>query len=308
MLRFGHIALACALAFNGLAVPGAGTRQPVLRGGPAAQGQQAKKDEKKRARVAWEDVEIGFEGNVIFASDELLRTAWQRIERHKDPEAGFDEELLEYSLTADVLNLMRSKGYLEAKVRAPKLQEMGRGLKVTVPVEEGLMYHLGQIKIEGAKRFSEEQLRALLDIRAGDVANVHTLLHWLNDRVKRAYGDSGHIQYFADIEPHFKSAPGVFNEGVVDLTITITEGVSFVLRKVEFKGAGRTPGTVLRNALAVREGETFSQRKFDETLKNINDLNLFDWIDEGEVEFRTDEEAAELFIVIRLKERQPDGT
>jgi len=127
--------------------------------------------EGERVRV----VDIQFEGNTNF-SDGALRGAMKYVK-----EAGLitrfkgtdilDREKLEYDLRL-VDNYMRSKGYLQARHGEPRIESVGKrrtgfpvlplpflsstdeGLRVTVPIVEGKVYRLGDLKIEGNSIFS----------------------------------------------------------------------------------------------------------------------------------------------------------
>jgi outer membrane protein insertion porin family len=289
-----------ALAINGL-TGGATLPAAFLHPEPATQDKA--QDEKKWAHIIWADVEFEFEGNKVFTSEALLKVAKKQIEWRETRSKAFNDELLEYILKVDVVNFMRNQGYLQARIGEPKLLETEKGLRITASVEEGMRYRLGEIKIEGAKRFSATQIREMLDLQAGEVADGFALNKALNERIKKPYGDDGYIQYLAVLEPHFRSALDLGGDGIVDFTVTIMEGKPFVISRIEFIGNARTPDYVLQNALHIKEDETFSQQKFEESFKSLNALGLFEPVDEGDAELRTDEETAELFIRIRLKEK-----
>ena len=188
------------------------------------------------------------------------------------------------------------------------MQEVGDGVKVTVQVEEGMRYRLGaikEIKIEGPKLFSPAQLVEMLDLEPGDVAGYGAINEWLDGKVKRAYADRGHIQYDYDVEPLFKPTSAGDGEGVVDFKIDIREGPRFTVRRVEFAGNARTPDPVLRRAFLVREGDVFSQSLYEDSIRNLNRLGLFEEIDKDkDVEFAgAGRDVPQLDLSIRVKER-----
>src|SRR6266550_4356994 len=145
-------------------------------------------NEGDRVRV----VEVQFEGNTTF-SDSKLRGAMKYVK-----EAGLisrlkgqdilDREKLEYDLR-QVDNYMRSKGYLQARHGEPRVESVGprrtgfpilplpflsstdEGLRITVPIIEGRLYRLGELKIEGNSIFSEQYIRAVIGLKTGDIAD-----------------------------------------------------------------------------------------------------------------------------------------
>ena len=159
---------------------------------------------------------------------------------------------------------MRSKGYLQARHGEPRVESVGprrtgfpilplpflssvdEGLRVTVPIVEGKIYRIGEMKIEGNSIFSEEQIRSVIGLNKGDMANAEKISKGLFENLKKIYGSQGFIEYTAEPVPTFKDNAQTPNEGVVDFTITIVEGKQFTLRRLEFSGNTFTRDSVLR--------------------------------------------------------------
>lgn len=267
--------------------------------------------------VMWSDVEIEFEGAHIFKSENLKRVVRQSVERSLAEADGrpqdrdlsrkpYDPALLEYILRQVVVNHMRRSGYLSARTGEPRQQILGRTLAVTVPVAEGELYRLGEIKIEGAHHFSAEKLLELLPLKRGDVADGVAVVRWLSEHLDGLYGESGFIQYDYEVEPEFVVETGA-PEGVANFNITINEGPQFRLRQISFSGNTRAPEETLRAAFHLGDGEVFSRQKFREGIQRLNNPNFFDHLEhldaDKDVVFKTDEESDEVEIVIRLKEK-----
>src|SRR5438270_2486622 len=279
-------------------------------------------DEGDRVRV----VEIAFEGNQHF-SDGELRGAMKLVK-----EAGLltrfrgqdilHLEKLDYDLRKNVVDYMRSKGYLEARTGEPKVEGLGpkrtgfpvlpipilsstdEGLRVTVPVIEGKLYRLGNIKIEGNSIYSEELIRQVIGLKAGEIANGSRIVKALSEDLKKLYGRSGFIQYEYDVTPELKPDPQKPDQGVADFTITITEGKQFTLRRLEFQGNTFTRDNVLRREVAVNEGDIFDQTLWEFSVLKLNQLGFFNPIDKDkDAEFRTNEETGEVDINLRVEER-----
>jgi outer membrane protein insertion porin family len=279
-------------------------------------------DEGDRVRV----VDIQFEGNQHF-SDGELRGAMKLVK-----EAGLMSrfrgqdilhlEKLDYDLRKNVIDHMRSKGYLEARTGEPRVEGLGpkrtgfpilplpiisstdEGLRVTVPVTEGKLYRLGEIKIEGNSIYSEELIRQVIGLRAGEIANGERIAKAVYEDLKNLYGRSGFIQYEPEITPTFKPNPQKPDEGIADFTITINEGKQFSLRRLEFLGNTYTRDNVLRREVAVNEGDIFDRQLWEFSVLKLNQLGFFDPIDKDkDAEFRTNEETGEVDINLRVAER-----
>ena len=258
----------------------------------AAAGQETKK------------LDVVFEsgGGETPSRQHLLDETNRCLEKYTHPKDRYDTHVLDFCLKT----FLFSQGYLRPEIGRPKTQAAEGGLiGVVVPVKQGTRYRLGEIKIEGAKLFTPEQVVGMLDLKTGDVAGYGSLNEWLDGKVKRSYADRGHIQYNYDVEPLFKPASAGDGEGIVDFKIDIHEGPRFTVRRVEFTGNARTPDPVLRRALLVREGDVFSQSLYEDGIRNLNRLGLFEEIDKDkDVEFAgAGRDVPQLDLIIRVKER-----
>ena len=278
-------------------------------------------NEGDRVRV----VEIQFEGNSVF-SDKSLRNSMKYVK-----EAGLisrfkgqdilDREKLEFDLR-NVDNYMRSKGYLQARHGEPRVESVGRrrtgfpilplpflssvdeGLRVTVPVVEGKIYRIGEMKIEGNSIFSEDQIRSVIGLNKGDIANAEKISKALFENLKKIYGSQGFIEYTAEPVPTFKDNPQKPDEGNVDFTITIEEGKQFTLRRLEFSGNTFTKDSVLRREVLINEGDIYNQGYWDYSVIKLNQSGYFEPIDKDkDADFRTNDEEATVDINLKVQER-----
>jgi outer membrane protein insertion porin family len=278
-------------------------------------------NEGDRVRV----VDIQFEGNTVF-SDGALRGAMRYVK-----EAGLitrfkgsdilDREKLEVDLRL-VQNYMRSKGYLQARYGEPRVESIGRrrtgfpilplpflssvdeGLRVTVPIVEGKVYRLGEFKVEGNSIFSEAQIRAVIGLNKGDVADGEKVSKGLFENLKKFYGQQGFIEYTAEPVPTFKDNPQNPNEGIVDFTVTIEEGKQFTLRRLEFVGNTFTHDNVLRREVLINEGDIYNDAYWEYSVVKLNQLGYFNPIDKDkDVDRRTNDEEATVDLALKVSER-----
>jgi outer membrane protein insertion porin family len=278
-------------------------------------------NEGERVRV----VEIQFEGNSIF-SDGKLRGSMKYVKeanlitRFKGKDI-LDRQKLDYDLR-NVDNYMRSKGYLQARHGEPRVEGVGQrrtgfpvlplpflssvdeGLRVTVPIVEGKLYRIGEMKIEGNSIFSEQNVRDVIGLNKGDVANGEKIGKALFENLKKYYGAQGFIEYTAEPTPTFKDNPQKPDEGIVDFVITIEEGKQFSLRRLEFIGNTFTRDNVLRREVLVNEGDIYNQTAWEYSIIKLNQLGYFDPIDkEKDADFRTNEEEATVDVNLKVTER-----
>jgi outer membrane protein insertion porin family len=278
-------------------------------------------NEGARVRVA----EIRFEGSHVFKSG-ALRDHMKYVK-----EAGLitrfreqdilDRQKLDYDLHL-VDTYMKSKGYLQARHGEPRIEGLGKRrtgfpilplpfissiddtLRITVPIIDGKLYRVGDVKIEGNSIFSENVIKAFIGLQKGQVANGEQLSKGLFENLKKAYGTQGFIQYTADINPTFKDNPQKPDEGIADFVITIDEGKQFTLRRLEFTGNTFTRDNVLRREVLINEGDIYNQNYFEFSVTRLNQLGYFNPIDKDkDADFRTNEEEGLVDVTVKVSEK-----
>jgi hypothetical protein len=138
---------------------------------------------------------------------------------------------------------MRSKGYLQARHGEPRVESVGprtgfpilplpflssvdEGLRVTVPIVEGKVYRIGELKVEGNSIFSEDR-SGVIGLNKGDIANGEKISKGLFENLKKFYGQQGFIEYTAEPTPTFKDNPQNPDEGIVDFVSRSKKASSF---------------------------------------------------------------------------------
>jgi outer membrane protein insertion porin family len=242
--------------------------------------------------------EVRFEGNQNFSSVELALKIEKCEADYQETQSGYNSEIFDYC-TRRLLNFMRSRGHLRATLGQPTKGIDSRGLVLTLPLDEGPLYRLGEIKIEGSKAVTAGQIRAMLNLKQGDIASGEVIGKWLFENLKKTYGEMGYIQYTAEPEPEFRAADDR-NEGIVNFTVTIDEGRQFRIHDIKFKGDS-LPENELLSVLRIRAGEVFNQRLFEESIEELNELGWFKRIDKDrDVDFATDEEEGIINILVKV--------
>jgi outer membrane protein assembly factor BamA len=242
--------------------------------------------------------EVRFEGNRSFSTLELTAKIGECEAGYQETHSGYDSDIFDYC-TRSLLNFIRSRGYLRATFAQPTKEIDSRGIVLTLPLDEGPLYRLGKIKIEGSKAIAAEQIRTMLDLQRGDPANGEQLGKWLFENLKKTYEEMGYIQYTAEPEPEFGPANDR-NEGIVDFTVIISEGRQFRIHDIKFKGDSLAEKELL-SVLRIGADDVFNQRLFEESIDGLNQLGCFEWIDKDrDVDFLTNEEEGFITIVIKL--------
>lgn len=244
------------------------------------------------------------EGNKVFAANVVSEKLTACVARYPASQGENNERVLD-ACVFELIDFMRSRGYLQAKINELKKEESEDELKIIVPIEEGILYRLGKVEIAGATIFTSEQLLALSKLKTGAIGSGYVIADWLNYKVKAAYDDKGYIQYEPDTEVDFRVAPDKPDEGIFDLKVTINEGRCFMVQKIEFVGNERTAEDLLRQSLLIKEDTVFSNKLLVKSIVNLNGLGLFETIDRHrDVKFHTEEDTGSVNLKIQLKEKR----
>jgi outer membrane protein insertion porin family len=282
-------------------------------------------DQGYRSRI----VDIEFEGNEHFKDGEL-RGALQLVKetgiisRVKGQDI-LDLKKLQYDLQKNVRSYMFSKGYFQARIGEPQVVGLGYKrtgfpvlknlplpvisskddtLKIVVPVTEGKIFRVGDLKVEGNSIFSEQQILSYVGLKKGEIADGKRLQDAVYEDLKKVYGSQGFVQYNAEFEPVFKDNPTNPDEGIVDITISIEEGKQFTLRRLEFVGNTFTRDRVLRREFLINEGDIYNQQYMELSLRRLDQTQYFDPVDKDQdVEIRTDEEQGDVDLIVKVKEK-----
>ena len=149
---------------------------------------------------------------------------------------------------------------------------------ITVRVEEGPEYKVGEIRVTGATVFEEAVLQSLIPLQSGRTFNASALQSGL-DSIESLYGQRGYF-YAATNRSLERQPDGVH---IADVTVSVNEGEQYTLGKVEFAGNTSTRDRVLRRELPISEGEVFNTRLWQIGLTRINQLGYWALTQEPEI-------------------------
>lgn len=82
----------------------------------------------------------------------------------------------------------------------------------------------------------------------------------------------------------------------------------FRIKRVEFSGNALTRDRIIRKAVSLKEGDLFSIESLRDSIKNINQLNLFEKIDEQNVSWFADKTSKDVDFIFYLNERKSAKT
>lgn len=239
---------------------------------------QFRQETKQGKRRGPPKYEFSFSGNEVFSSSVLIAkisefvSAYYELEDDNDDEYFFKEDVFDYALRR-LRGFVSSQGYLDARFEWDR-EQTANGELISVEMIEGRQYRLGKITIQGAKLFSAERLRAMLNLEEGAIANGEAIEKWLYDDVEKAYADLSHFGYIAnrDNQERVDSKDNAAN--FVDYIIKIEEGPKFKIGSIKFDGPTSIKKEQLSKAMLLQEGDVFSRKQFDDSIEELKKLGL----------------------------------
>ena len=153
-----------------------------------------------------------------------------------------------------------------------KPKKPGKAADITMPVEEGKLYHVSKMNFAGVKLFRTTDFlqKNVFQMNDGDVFSTARLRKGI-EQMKKLYGEFGYIDFV--LEPAFDVIAGTDK---VDLTLTADEGKQFFVRRIDFTGNTTTRDKVIRRELMLDEGDIFNNRLWELSILRLNQLGYFE--------------------------------
>ena len=228
----------------------------------------------------------------------------------------FDQEKLEEDKER-IVQAYRDHGYFTAKTldetvkiipkggrgwRLPLLKTNSAGIyaDLSIPVEEGRLYHLHNMNFIGVKLFRtpEVLMKPLFGMTTGDVFSTEKLRKGI-ENMRKFYGKFGYIDFVP--EPSFDVVP---NSDQIDLTLTADEGKQFFIRRIDFSGNTTTRDKVIRREILLDEGDIFNSELWDYSILRLNQLGYFEMLKkEDAADIKRNPQSNTVDITLKVKER-----
>ena len=166
----------------------------------------------------------------------------------------------------------RSKGYADVSVPSAKAEydPATRGFALTFSIEEGPLYHFGDINIaSNIPGLDPEKLRRLFLARTGAVFDGNAL----DKTTEAAATEMAKLGYpFAQVLPRIARDPGARR---IDVTFVIDQGPRTYVERIEIHGNTRTRGYVIRREFDIAEGDAYNKTLIDRAERRLKNLNYF---------------------------------
>lgn len=185
----------------------------------------------------------------------------------------FDRYVLERDLER-IVRYYRARGYYKARVRAARVQIVGRGARVKIEIEEGPVVVVRRVDVHGTDKMAEDEalrLQKAAAQRLGVGAPFEERrYHEARDEIIRELSDLGYayakVKSSADVDlPRNGASVGFW----------VDQGPKSDFGEVTIEGLGPLPEAPVRRALNLVPGTPYSQDELDEAKRALLDLGVF---------------------------------
>jgi outer membrane protein insertion porin family len=225
--------------------------------------------------------EVKFTGNSLFPATLLQNKISEVVIGAPYTESGF-RALLDTAIRPRY----DARGYVQ--VSFPKITtEPARdvsGVVVTVVVDEGPEFKLGEVQIGGHYAGKSAELSKVAKFRTGEVANFDDIAQGL-DRIKRSLRRRGYLHAEAHIDRTVRE-----KAKAVDLTIRIDEGPQFTFGKLTVQGLDLNGEAEVKKLWGLQEGKPFDGDYPDYFLNRVRSDGIFDNLHKTKAQVNVDDE------------------
>jgi outer membrane protein insertion porin family len=184
-------------------------------------------------------------------------------------------------------------GYIQVRVDDISVRREDDDFILTVNIEEGEQYRIGNVRFEGEVLADQDVLATASGLKSGEIFKPSRLRDAIFS-VTEAYGDLGRA--FAEAVPETDVHP---ETQTVDVTFKMTAGPVVKVDRIEVRGNTKTRDYVIRREFRQQEGEQFSGKGLRQGTARVKRLGIFD---EVKVESTRTSQEDQVDLVVNVKE------
>lgn len=240
---------------------------------------------------------ICFEGNdhvraktlrsILFTREDWIGSMLDRTGTYQPDRLEADKHMIE--------QLYQNSGFLKARVIDIK-QEVDEcaNYTITFVVEEGDIYRIKEVTVEGNDVLPEEYLAARLPVRAGQLYSREMIVDTIKF-LEFIWGDLGYL--FAHIEPSILPNE---DSKTVSLHFSSELGNQVTLNKINIRGNQKTHDKVIRRQIVLEEGCLITNSAMEASRARVESLGYFEQRDGVNWKItRLDKDMANLDLIVK---------
>lgn len=175
----------------------------------------------------------------------------------------------------ELVKVYNREGFRDFRVVGDSLYTIDpKRIGLKIKLYEGDPYYYGNINFVGNKKYTNEQLQAVLNIKKGDLYNEEKFNQNL---MMNPNGVDVYAMYFDDGYLYFRATPvetQVYDD-TVDVEIRIIEGNQARFNEIRLKGNTRTNDNVILRETRTVPGQLFSRTELVNSINALRQLRYF---------------------------------
>jgi outer membrane protein insertion porin family len=223
---------------------------------------------------------------IFFKGNQVVPAA--KLQDAIQPAVGmpYTEDRFREALNASVRAIYEARGRVRVSFPSIKTEPNKdvTGLNVTVTVDEGEVYKLGKVNIDGATPLKPEELLHEGDFKADDVANFDKVNEGI-DRMKKALKHAGYMNADVTMRRSIND-----DKRIVDLTLWVEAGTQYTMRKLTIVGLDLEAEAEINRIWTMKTGKPFNPDYPDLFLKTVKDEGLFDNLGKTKADVKINEQ------------------
>jgi outer membrane protein insertion porin family len=213
--------------------------------------------------------DIIFEGNEHLPEKTIRKIMQVKIDRVLR-KGVYDAETYALDMN-NIQDTYHKLGYLDAKVTPGKSYYSGnqKWLYLTVNIEEGPLYIINDMEIEGCEVISKEEIYKRLPQKVG-MPFIKYSRELIQDNIIKYYGEIGRVFTVVSVKSLMDEATSH-----VKIKVEIQEGEEVFLRNILIEGNDKTRDVVIRRELEFYPLERVNTKLIEESRRNLKNLGFF---------------------------------
>jgi outer membrane protein insertion porin family len=219
---------------------------------------------------------INFEGNQAIDDDKLMEGlhtkpwgTFSLVSQLWDPSGLYAEPIFYQDLDLITRKYM-DRGFIRVRVAEPVVDYDEKGIRVTVPIQEGQQFLVGRVDVTGDESTDTGELLGLVGLESGAIFNRSTLTDDV-ESLRAHYADSGFFdarvrpRTYVDADAH-----------TVDATFEVEKGELYFVDWIRVQGNRKTRDEVVRREVTLAEGDLYSDRALERSRARVQRLGFFE--------------------------------
>ncbi|MBI9084044.1 MAG: outer membrane protein assembly factor BamA [Desulfobacterales bacterium] len=215
---------------------------------------------------------IIFEGNEEYDDDDLkdlMETSEKGFFSFLTSSGDLKPEVIEQD-AAKIAAFYQNNGYIQARVSDPQIDYNPDGIDITIKIDEGPRFKVGDVTVEGDLAIPRETLMEKLKITKEEYYSRETVREDVL-RITDLFADEGYA--YADVSPRIDKNTA---ELKVHIAYVVQKGKQVYFEKIIISGNTKTRDKVIRRELKVYEEELYSGKDLKKGVRALHRLDFFE--------------------------------